>query len=356
MSTERTIVVGDIHGCHDEFMVLLAEVGVKDRDWVVSVGDIVDRGPGSVALYDYFRQRERSIVLMGNHERKHVRRVMSYAQEICKLHFGERYDEFLAWAEALPYYHETEDAIIVHYGFENGVPLAEQREEVLCGSTSGEKYLDEIYHPIRVGSYWTEHYTGDKPIIYGHHVTGDQPMIRDGRIYGIDTGACHGGYLTAVVLPGFRVVQVKAERDHWAEQKRTWQLPVLDARSWETEPFDKVLRTARRFGRSDDPEVAALAGAIESWAIGLQSSITAIRERLAEQARALEAEHGESGFADAVRDLPHRPMLYMARRDALPHDQLQKHLATPARLMELAALVELELPERPRAGESRPTD
>ncbi|MEN7551652.1 metallophosphoesterase [Rapidithrix thailandica] len=66
----RTIVIGDIHGCYDEFRQLLEQIGVRDEDLIISLGDIVDRGNKSLELYRYFRERKNAIVLMGNHERR----------------------------------------------------------------------------------------------------------------------------------------------------------------------------------------------------------------------------------------------------------------------------------------------
>ena len=43
----RTIVVGDIHGCYDELMDLLAKAELGEEDRVVSVGDLVTKGPKS---------------------------------------------------------------------------------------------------------------------------------------------------------------------------------------------------------------------------------------------------------------------------------------------------------------------
>jgi serine/threonine protein phosphatase 1 len=123
----RTIVVGDIHGCYAELLQLLAKVEITEKDCLVSLGDIVDRGANSVKVYDFLKNRPNTIVLMGNHERKHLRQTLSYSQEIVKLQFGvhagtpkeSRYDEFLEWISHLPYYHETESAILVHAAMED---------------------------------------------------------------------------------------------------------------------------------------------------------------------------------------------------------------------------------------------
>jgi hypothetical protein len=41
----RTIVVGDIHGCHDELMDLLSQLKFGASDRIVSVGDLITKGP-----------------------------------------------------------------------------------------------------------------------------------------------------------------------------------------------------------------------------------------------------------------------------------------------------------------------
>ena len=93
----RKFVIGDIHGCYDELMELIEMIGLTDEDWLISLGDIVDRGNKSKEVYEYFLNRPNSLVLMGNHERKHQNKILSYAQEIVKVQFGSDYDEFLKW-------------------------------------------------------------------------------------------------------------------------------------------------------------------------------------------------------------------------------------------------------------------
>jgi serine/threonine protein phosphatase 1 len=141
----RHIIIGDIHGCFTELLELLERVHCTDDDIVVSVGDLVDRGPDSPRVLAWFRERVargRAIVLMGNHERKHVREVFSYSQEITRLQFGEGYEDAVAWMRGLPYSYETDDFIVVHAAMMPDVPLAEQREDVLAGTTSGERALE----------------------------------------------------------------------------------------------------------------------------------------------------------------------------------------------------------------------
>ena len=75
----QTLIIGDIHGCHAELLDLLDLAAIGADDLVVSVGDLVDRGPDPGLVVDLFRTRPSSLALMGNHERKHVRGVLSYS-------------------------------------------------------------------------------------------------------------------------------------------------------------------------------------------------------------------------------------------------------------------------------------
>lgn len=50
----RDFVVGDLHGMFDHLRALMAEVGFDgDRDRLFSVGDLVDRGPGSARALEW---------------------------------------------------------------------------------------------------------------------------------------------------------------------------------------------------------------------------------------------------------------------------------------------------------------
>lgn len=69
----QTLVIGDIHGCYDEFQALLDKAGLTEGDAIISVGDCVDRGPDTPAVLRFFQEKPNALLIMGNHERKHVR-------------------------------------------------------------------------------------------------------------------------------------------------------------------------------------------------------------------------------------------------------------------------------------------
>lgn len=332
MSTSRHIILGDIHGCYQELCDLLALVGVTDADIVVSVGDLVDRGPDSPAVLRYFQERcarGRAVVLMGNHERKHVKQVFSYSQEITRLQFGADYAAAVDWMSRLPYHYETPECIVVHAGLMPGAGLAEQREEILCGSISGERELKNALGD----RYWHEVYTGPKPVAFGHHVVGAQPLVERGLIYGLDTGACHGGRLTALCLPGFTIHSVPARADHWESEKRKWQEPVLLAKPWLDMGFAKARREIERYADEGGPTIVAL----KVWLDSFSDLMGRCHAGLMQEAARLEAQHGAAGFSPSAESHPFKGLLQLARRGRLDLDAVQGRCATPRKTLELAS-------------------
>lgn len=60
--------VGDIHGNADLYDRTLKEFGITDNDVVISVGDVIDRGPRSARLLFEFLFKPNRYMIMGNHE------------------------------------------------------------------------------------------------------------------------------------------------------------------------------------------------------------------------------------------------------------------------------------------------
>ena len=81
----RTLVIGDIHGCSDALSQLLAKIKplAKD-DTVIFIGDYIDRGPDSKGVIDIVlqlrKEHNRVITLMGNHEFMLLGAIKGYGQ------------------------------------------------------------------------------------------------------------------------------------------------------------------------------------------------------------------------------------------------------------------------------------
>ncbi|OMI33365.1 hypothetical protein [Streptomyces sparsogenes] len=251
------------------------------------------------------------------------------------MQLGDRYAETVDWMRTLPYSFENEQLRVVHAAMLSGIPPAEQREEILCGSTRGERELAALFPD----GYWYDHYTDAKPVVFGHHVTGPEPMIRDGRIFGLDTGACHGGNLTALCVPGFTVHSVKARADHWSTTKRAWQLPVLKSKPWHDVTWAELEQAIVRFSSADDAAVNRWLVALQAWAGELRSAFPALLAAAHRAADGLGAEE--------LRGHPAAQCLFQARNGRLDPAGLARQCSTPRRTVDLAAAFGLVLPELP---------
>lgn len=341
---DRHIVIGDIHGCFTELIELLERVGASEDDVIVSVGDLVDRGPQSVEVVRFFRERSNAIAVSGNHERKHVRGLFSYSQEITRAQFGPTYPEAVQWMASLPYYLELDDAIVVHAAVMPGVPLPEQKEQILCGTVSGEKELASLLG----GREWHEVWDGDKPVIFGHHVV-EQPLVRPGRVYGIDTGACHGGELTAITLPDMRLHAIRAREDHWTRVKRRWQADVLAAKPWRQMSWRELDEQLARHGEADYARTRAYLESLGIWREALEAQLSQLFEVVQREAERFNAEGGASGRTALARVHPLGRFLFQSFGGRLDLPAFRRQVQNPQRLAELAAAVGLDPVEPPAA-------
>jgi serine/threonine protein phosphatase 1 len=211
----RHIIIGDIHGCADELFALLEACDRGPEDEVVSVGDLIDRGPDPEAVIRFFMDDPNSAAILGNHEDKHVRMrtgelAGGRAQMLSQIQLGDFYDAALDWFETLPLTLERAGHFICHGGVIPGVPLDEQpRSALLRGKMPWMKNIfDNSATP------WWDRYDGDVPVIYGHSTHARGVLIAN-NTWGLDTGACHGHSLSALILPEGRVVSVPAGADHF---------------------------------------------------------------------------------------------------------------------------------------------
>ena len=60
--------VGDIHGYREEFEVLLGRLQLDEKDMVICIGDLIDRGPDSHGVLSIVSESNRIFSIKGNHE------------------------------------------------------------------------------------------------------------------------------------------------------------------------------------------------------------------------------------------------------------------------------------------------
>src|SRR5690606_26349146 len=128
------------------------------------------------------------------------------SQIITRIQIGEdEYSAAIKYMSSLPRYLDLPDALLVHGFYEPGIPINEQRENVIVGVMSGEQYLLQNYEQP-----WYTLYDGDMPLIVGHRNWSGTfaPLLYKDRVFGIDTRCVYGGTLTGLLLPSFRLISV----------------------------------------------------------------------------------------------------------------------------------------------------
>lgn len=116
-------LVGDLQGCVDALERLLAEIGFSpSRDRLVVLGDLVNRGPGSLAVLRRLRGfGDAAVCLLGNHDLH----LLAVAYGARALHRSDTLAEVLAapdrdalvdWLRARPLAHREGRWLCVHAG------------------------------------------------------------------------------------------------------------------------------------------------------------------------------------------------------------------------------------------------
>lgn len=211
---QRTIVIGDVHGCLEELRKLVRRCGVDLGDEVVLVGDLVAKGPDSQGVVQYVRESG-FLAVMGNHDEQVLRiRAGTTKKPQKQTHLevvASLKPEDWAFLEGLPAYLEFEqqNAIVVHGGLVPGVPLDEQRREDLIAMRS----IDAEGKPskrLEDGVPWASLWKGPQHVVFGHDAL--RGLQEHPFATGLDTGCVYGRQLTALVLPERQLVSVPAKR------------------------------------------------------------------------------------------------------------------------------------------------
>eukprot|EP00854_Cymbomonas_tetramitiformis_P010469 gene10469-12380_t len=131
----RVVIVGDIHGCYDEFCELL-ETHCRLTDTIILAGDLVNKGPRSAEVVRLARQK-RCLAVVGNHELASLKGVAERkggaSPEAAQLYAWTDHlqTDDIEYIRGLPYTISLplHGAIVVHAGLVPGVELDQQRPE-----------------------------------------------------------------------------------------------------------------------------------------------------------------------------------------------------------------------------------
>jgi predicted phosphodiesterase len=221
--TGRLIFIGDIHGCYDELVEMLERVAPGSSDVVVSVGDVVRKGPAPDRCLDLWRERG-FLAVQGNNEIKVLKRARPvlrwFARDPVKRR-GDLLRYIASWPVAIDF--PSVAVTAVHGGFlpqmdvtAEGVERARDVVVELRWIRKQDGRWTAIPKDQKTSSdvLWAEQWNGDRFVVYGH--TPLREPKRDTRALGLDTGCVYGGMLTAAVFAGgeWTIESVKARRKY----------------------------------------------------------------------------------------------------------------------------------------------
>ena len=214
-------VFSDVHGCHREMMKAL-QFWNPEREQLVVLGDLVDRGPDSMKVVSTLMNLkaaygEQVVVLSGNHDKMFANWLVESARDDLAFGYMQTHDETLAstyekhkhfkkasrqqraenvlrnykrelmFLYRLPHYHESEHVVFVHAGV--NVKLDDWRTDTNC--------MDNVRARFYKSSYGV-----GKRVFFGHTPTAlirndnsdhpdNTPWVNpDGDKVGVDGGAC----------------------------------------------------------------------------------------------------------------------------------------------------------------------
>ncbi len=221
------IAIGDIHGhcerliaLHENVLDIAAQVRGHTAVTLVHLGDYVDRGPDSAGVISALIELEAQtkswdefeiVSLKGNHEQMMIDALeqggdaMEHwcvnggfaTQDSYGPYEEEEMKSHLEWMKRRPLIHHATEAglIFVHAGV-HPADFPGENEQVYMWTRS-PRFFDT--------AWWSSAALDGQRVIHGHTPTEtNAPEVSpDGRRINIDTGACYGGPLTAVILaPG----------------------------------------------------------------------------------------------------------------------------------------------------------
>ncbi len=214
----RTLIIGDVHGCLDELKAIVDLFAPAKKDRILSVGDLINRGPDNPGTLAFARKHNIKSVI-GNHEKKILSAWRTGDKSRLKTVDRQTLREIAAadweWVASWPHIFKIPslNALVVHGGF---IPTKKWNRQ----APSDVTYVQVIDHrgyptkqKVNPNAHpWADYWNGKRHVFYGH-APRPHPLLH-ARATGLDTGCVYGYTLTAVSLPDFTFYKVKAKRTY----------------------------------------------------------------------------------------------------------------------------------------------
>lgn len=207
----RTIIIGDIHGCLEEFEELLRLVEYRSNDQLILAGDLVAKGPDSRGVVAKAHELG-ALGVRGNHDEHVLKFLRGVPLRPGHLAVANSLTEKeWSYLSALPLYVRLPQyrTIVVHAGLVPGRSLSEQRPLDLLNMRSIDAE-GQASKRVEGGVPWASRWPGPELVVFGHDAVRGLQMYPNA--IGLDTGCCYGRQLTALVFPEKRIVSVQAKR------------------------------------------------------------------------------------------------------------------------------------------------
>lgn len=197
---QRTIAIGDIHGCAKALAALIDAIEPTEDDVIIPLGDYVDRGPDSRGVVDHLIElvdRCQLIPLLGNHEAMMLDAIES--PEVREFWYGVGGRETVAsyggsldeipfehsvFLRGLNRFHETDSHLFVHANYDATLSLDQQPDRLLL--------WEHVVHAL------PERHRSGKTAVVGHTPQGTGEILDMDYLICIDTYCVGGGWLTAL--------------------------------------------------------------------------------------------------------------------------------------------------------------
>jgi diadenosine tetraphosphatase ApaH/serine/threonine PP2A family protein phosphatase len=240
--------IGDLHGCYDELISLLSQLGYiktstsyshPEGRKIAFVGDLTDRGPHSIdvlKLVYSLVQDQKAYYVPGNHcdklyryflgrkvQQKHgLETTVAELEALPKNEFNKIRTQFISLIEESPLYHVLDGGklVIAHAGIQAkdiGDVNKRIKTFVLYGDITGEQNPDGT--PVRRD--WAKRYDGEALVVYGHTPVKEPRFIH--QTVNIDTGCVFGGKLTSLRYPELETFQVSSSLPYIPEKFRSFE-------------------------------------------------------------------------------------------------------------------------------------
>ncbi|KAI8337439.1 Metallo-dependent phosphatase-like protein, partial [Chlamydoabsidia padenii] len=238
---ERVFVIGDIHGCLNEFNQLIQHIQYNpSKDQLILAGDLIAKGPANTGVIRRAKELG-ALCVRGNHDDKTIRfktfelihgtsssgppkAYMPEGDVLDRLKFKNEHlalsrkldkddYDYLSSCPSIMYLPSMNNSVVVHAGLDPMVTDLTQQQPVYVMSMRDIGDNGRPTDEKKVGTPWSNAWNqiqkeSSHPITvyYGHDAS--RGLVVSPYTYGLDTGCVYGKSLTAIEIKSKHIYHV----------------------------------------------------------------------------------------------------------------------------------------------------